>query len=140
MATSQRVVRAQTVPAGFLPHFQLFAMVSADRGEPAFGFERGAVGDHLGTLLGACRAAGAGRLRVGVSDYTDGALRPVVDAIGEVAASFDDVEVVADPDRSSSEAYYDGRCLELWADRDGRWIDVAEAGRVNVTARSAWPR
>lgn len=64
LATTQRCVRAQTVPpgAGYQAHFSLFCLATAGREQAEQGFTVAAMVEQIGVLVQGLQALGAGRL------------------------------------------------------------------------------
>ncbi|SEC35929.1 hypothetical protein SAMN04489727_3469 [Amycolatopsis tolypomycina] len=67
LATVQRVVRAQRVPAGLFAHFSLFGAVTAGRDSGNLAFERQHLGEHARLMAAACRALGASAVELAVT-------------------------------------------------------------------------
>lgn len=120
LATVQRVVRAQHVPAGLFTHFSLFGAVTAGRDSGDLAFERQHLAEHAGLMAGACRALGASAVELAVTVLDprfEGLLEPVPG-----------VPVRAFPDREGGRGYYEGLCFKVYASFGGELAEVGDGG------------
>ena len=145
LAARSRAVRLQPFDgAGFSPHFALFSLVSAGRAEPSFGFELGALAEHLRASLGLlARLGGAGYalrdVAVEVADTTENARRLAAverELFPVLSREHPNVRFAIDPKRTKAAAYYRGLCLSIDArDLEGGWLNLADGGSTDWTAR-----
>jgi len=136
LAAVQRVVRAQQVsgPRSFA-HFSLAGFVSAGRDVGSRAFESAALAEHLRIHCACALALGAARVRLAVSDFTDGLYRAVLDAARDAVAGIDQVELSFDPERESGRGYYDGLCFKSHARFGADEFEIGDGGSVDWTAR-----
>src|SRR4051812_19757475 len=120
-----RVLRLQPFPdePGFTQHFALFALVTAGRAQPSYGFEIEALREHVAVhraLLGAC----------GVTDHVVRLTDVPPHVLGAVPGA------IGDPDRTRARGYYAGALLEIAAtDREGREVGLSDGGLTDWTQR-----
>jgi hypothetical protein len=120
LATVQRVVRAQRVPAGLFAHFSLFGAVTAGRDTGNLGFERRHLAEHARLMVAGCRALGASEVSLGVT---------VLDPRFEGLLHEVDVPVHPFPDREGGRGgYYEGLCFKVYASFGGPLADVGDGG------------
>jgi len=127
LATVQRVVRAQPVPAGMFAHFSLFGAVTAGRDTGSLGFERKHVAEHARLLAAGCRALGATAVELAVT---------VLDP--RFAGLLDDVDVPTRlfPEREGGRGgYYEGLCFKVYASFGGELLEVGDGGFTPWTRR-----
>jgi hypothetical protein len=127
LATVQRVVRAQPVPAGLFAHFSLFGAVTAGRDTGDLGFERQHVAEHARLMAAGCRALGADRVELALT-----VLDPRFEGL------FDEIEVPvrAFPEREGGRGgYYEGLCFKVFASFGGELLDVGDGGFTPWTRR-----
>ncbi|MGW5717850.1 hypothetical protein ACWEVP_16915 [Amycolatopsis sp. NPDC003865] len=128
LASVQRVVRAQRVPAGMFAHFSLFGAVTAGRDSGDLAFERQHLAEHAGLLAAACRALGASAVELAVT-VLDPRFEGLLDAVP-------DVPVRPFPERESGRGgYYAGLCFKVYASFGGG--ELAEVGDGGFTS---WTR
>jgi hypothetical protein len=111
LAACQRVVRAQGLPPGGLPHFSLLGLVTAGRDDGGHRFERDAVTEHARSLAAGLTALGLGPAQLAVTP-----LSPAGEMIAAaVSAQLADtpVVVVLDRDRQAGRGYYRDLCFKL---------------------------
>ena len=135
LAASQRVVRAQRFEGeAAFAHFQIVGLVTAGRDPGDHRFEREAIAEHVRFLVASFAGAGAGEVRLGVTDLSGGASQRVVEAARSAAADAG-VDVVDEPDRERGRGYYRTCCFQLYA-RLGAGIEsIADGGFVDWTAQ-----
>jgi hypothetical protein len=141
LAASQRVLRAQHYQdPRLLPHFQLFALVSAGRDPGAGAFEVEALSQHVRFYVRALRRfLGNGvPLRVSVTDLESDPPRErwQQDRLQQLAAGLPDVEIRSDPARSTGRGYYLDVCFHVHAaSESGEWVELADGGAVDWTRK-----
>jgi hypothetical protein len=125
LATVQRVVRAQPVPAGLFAHFSLFGAVTAGRDEGNLAFERAALVEHARLMVAGCRALGATAVSLGVT-----VLDPRFEDL------LDDVPTHPFPEREGGRGgYYEGLCFKVYASFGGELFEVGDGGFTPWTRR-----
>jgi hypothetical protein len=127
LATVQRVVRAQPVPAGMYAHFSLFGAVTAGRDTGSLGFERQHVVEHARLLAAGCRALGATAVELAVT---------VLDP--RFAGLLDEVDVPTRPypeRKGGRGGYYEGLCFKVYASFGGELAEVGDGGFTPWTRR-----
>lgn len=128
LATVQRVVRAQPVPAGLFAHFSLFGAVTAGRDSGDLAFERQHLAEHAGMLAAACRALGASAVELAVT-VLDPRFEGLLDAVP-------DVPVRPFPDREGGRGgYYEGLCFKVYASFGDELAEVGDGGFTPWTRR-----
>jgi hypothetical protein len=141
LAASQRVLRAQRYhDPGLLPHFRLFALVSAGRDPGAGGFEVEAVSQHLSFYVRALRRflGNDVPLRVSLTDLASDPPRErwQPESLHAIAADLPGVEIRSEPTRSSGRGYYLDVCFHLHAASEtGEWVELVDGGAVDWTRR-----
>lgn len=127
LATVQRVVRAQPVPAGLFAHFSLFGAVTAGRDTGDLEFERQHVAEHARLMVAGCRALGATAVSLGVT---------VLDPRFAGVLSASEVPVHPFPDREGGRGgYYEGLCFKVYAAFGGDLAEVGDGGFTPWTQR-----
>ncbi|MEU0797126.1 hypothetical protein ABZ342_44290 [Amycolatopsis sp. NPDC005961] len=127
LATVQRVVRAQPVPAGLFAHFSLFGAVTAGRDTGDREFERAALAEHARLMVAGCRALGATAVSLGVT---------VLDPRFEGLLTAVEVPVHPFPDREGGRGgYYEGLCFKVYASFGGELLEVGDGGFTPWTRR-----
>jgi hypothetical protein len=127
LATVQRVVRAQPVPAGLFAHFSLFGAVTAGRDTGDLGFERQHVVEHARLMAAGCRALGATAVSLGVT-VLDPRFEGLLDPVGVPTHPF--------PDREGGRGgYYEGLCFKVYASFGGDLAEVGDGGFTPWTRR-----
>jgi hypothetical protein len=127
LATVQRVVRAQPVPAGLFAHFSLFGAVTAGRDTGDLEFERAAAAEHARLMAAGCRALGATAVSLGVT---------VLDPRFADVLSAANVPVHPFPAREGGRGgYYEGLCFKVYAAFDGDLAEVGDGGFTPWTQR-----
>lgn len=127
LATVQRVVRAQQVPAGLFAHFSLFGAVTAGRDSGDLAFERQHLAEHARLLAAACRALGASAVELAVT-----VLDPRFE---DLLGSVPDVPVRPFPDREGGRTYYEGLCFKVYASFGGELAEVGDGGFTSWTQK-----
>jgi len=136
LATIQPVIRAQPLDAAdAYPHFSLFALVTAGRDTGSHGFEAAALAEHLGIHVAGVRAVGVDRVRLLITDWTDGLRDPALSRVEDLFADARDVEVVRDPARESGRGYYKDVCFKIRVVRHDREFEVGDGGTIDWTAK-----
>ena len=131
LAALQRVVRTQRFEGNAaFAHFEIAGFVTAGRVERHDAFERDALAEHLGFLVGSFRAAGARQIRVGITDLTGDSMGEILDS---VLSTLGGVEVVNEPDRARGRGYYERCCFQVYADIDGVSEQIADGGLIDWT-------
>ncbi|VVJ17143.1 Uncharacterised protein [Amycolatopsis camponoti] len=127
LATVQRVVRAQPVPAGLFAHFSLFGAVTAGRDTGDREFERAALAEHARLMVAGCRALGATAVSLGVT---------VLDPRFEGLLTAAEVPVHPFPDREGGRGgYYEGLCFKVYASFGDELLEVGDGGFTPWTRR-----
>jgi hypothetical protein len=134
LAAIQRAVRGQRYEGAMsFAHFQIFALVTAGRDEGGLTFERESASEHVLFVCQGVVNAGADRVRMELTDFGEGRLAPVVDAVTEALSTRSDVEVLDRPDREEARGYYRGFCFKAFASFGDATIEVADGGHVDWT-------
>lgn len=120
LASVQRVVRAQRVPAGLFAHFSLFGAVTAGRDSGDLAFERQHLAEHARLLAAACRTLGASAVELAVT-VLDPRFEGLLDAVPGLP-------VRAFPDREGGRGYYEGLCFKVYASFGGELAEVGDGG------------
>lgn len=127
LATVQRVVRAQPVPAGMFAHFSLFGAVTAGRDPGSLDFERQHVVEHARLMAAGCRALGATAVELAVT---------VLDPRFEGLLADLNVPTRPYPEREGGRGgYYEGLCFKVYASFGGELADVGDGGFTPWTRR-----
>lgn len=138
LAAFQRVVRAQQVQPGYLPHFSLLGLVSAGRDDGGRRFERESVVEHVSALAAGLSSAGL----AGVDSVpVQVALTPLSPAGESIAAAVTavlsgaPVLVITDRDRLSGRGYYRDLCYKINMVNKGEWAEVGDGGFTDWAAK-----
>ena len=139
LAASHRLVRTQQYDdPRLLPHFQMFALVSAGRDEGAHRFEASSLPEHIGFYVELLlRGVGVpeSRIRVSITPLSE-AFHQIVGAIWlpDLAARFPGVRVELDSARTQGRGYYENACFKLHAQPPGgEEIELADGGFTDWT-------
>jgi hypothetical protein len=135
LAAFQRVVRAQQVQPGYLPHFGLLGLVTAGRDAGGRRFERESVAEHVRALAAGLSAAGLGTSRLALTPMSAAGAAIAAAITAELAGS--GVEVIIDRERQSGRGYYRDLCFKLNVMAGGQWAEVGDGGFTDWVARLA---
>jgi hypothetical protein len=133
LAAVQRVVRAQQVAPGNLPHFGLLGLATGGRDGGGRRFEREAVTEHVRALAAGLAAAGLAPVQL--------ALTPLSAAGEQVAAAVAAdltgplIEVITDAQRQSGRGYYSDLCFKVNVQSAAQWQEVGDGGFTDWAAR-----
>jgi hypothetical protein len=136
LAAFQRVVRAQQVQPGYLPHFGLLGLVSAGRDDSGRRSERESVDEHVSSLATGLAAAG-----LADSAPVQLALTPLSPAGQSIAAAVmgalnaAPVLAVLDQDRPSGRGHYSDLCYKLNVMSQGAWAEIGDGGFTSWAAK-----
>ena len=132
LATIQRVIRGQPFEVeDAYPHFSLFALATAGRDTGSHGFEAAALEEHLSIHIAGLRTVGVDRIRLLLTDWTDGLREPAFARLEELFADTNDVEVIRDPEREAARGYYRDVCFKIRVARGDREFEVGDGGTVD---------
>jgi len=135
LASIQRVVRAQVFEGSMtFAHFSLLGIVTAGRDTGSRSFEVTALAEHSATLARCLLAAGADRLDVRITDWTDGKLGEVVARLRPALAE-GQVNVVEHPERVRARGYYQHGAFEITATIGDLVFSAADGGLVDWTQK-----
>jgi hypothetical protein len=138
LATSQQQVRAQGLGPGQTAHFRLLALCSASRDEGSFGFESGALVEHVAYLAAlVARVRPGWHIDVAVTDLAGSPARLERQVLAPLAALLPAATIRLDPGRASGRGYYVDACFKLFAIPDGGQGEALEIGDGGCTT---WTR
>jgi hypothetical protein len=132
----QRVVRAQRFQSeGAMAHFHLLGLATAGRDVGDLRFERESATEHVRFAALALLRAGVSRVRVELTDFTEGDATAICDAVRHALADSSEVEVVDRPDRQEARGYYAPFCFKARAVIEDSTFEIADGGLVDWTQR-----
>ena len=138
LAAVQRVVRAQQVVPGYLPHFSLLGLATAGRDDGGHRFEREAVAEHVRAVTTGLAAAGFDAIQLALTPLTP-AGRTIASAVGELLAAAPlpalPLDVVIDDEREAGRGYYRELCFKVNVRDGAEWAEVGDGGFTDWTAR-----
>ena len=127
----QRVLRAQPFGTEGQQHFTVLGLVTAGRDRGHLAFEREALVEQLGALVGAIRSVSAAPITLRLTNLRDSYTEALLDTVRAAL----DVAVTADPDRSAGRGYYRDLCFKLHVGTDFGELEVGDGGFTDWTAQ-----
>jgi hypothetical protein len=132
LAAFQRVVRAQRPPPGYLPHFSLLGLVTADRDDGGRRFQRESIAMQVGAVAAALAEASRAAVQVALTPLSPAGESVASAVAGELAGPA--VRVVTDTGRQAGRGYYRELCFKINIMSNGAWAEVGDGGFTDWTA------
>lgn len=137
LAAFQRVVRAQQIAPGNLPHFGLLGLATAGRDPGGRQFEREAVAEHVTAVAAGLAAAGLAAAGLAPVQLALTPLSAAGESIAEALAA--DlagplIEVIADTQRQSGRGYYRELCYKISVQSGTQWRELGDGGFTDWAA------
>jgi hypothetical protein len=126
LAAVQRVVRAQQIAPGYLPHFGLLGMATAGRDPGGRQFEREAIAEHVSALATGLADAGLAPVQVALTPLSAAGESVGATVARDLAGPL--VEVIADPQRQSGRGYYRDLCFKINVQSAEQWQEIGDGG------------
>lgn len=139
-ATSHRLLRAQAYANPRMqPHFRALHLVSAGRDRGSSRFETESLCEHVVFFARAILAflGDATQLRISVTDLAGSASREgwLNPCIASLARAIPSAQCLLDPSRASGRGYYRTVCFKIHVRMSDQFLEVADGGDVDWTAR-----
>jgi hypothetical protein len=133
LAAVQRVVRAQQVAPGYLPHFGLLGLATAGRDSGGRRFEREAVAEHVRALAAGLAAAGLAPVQLALTPLSTAGEQVAAAVATDLAGPL--IEVITDAQRQSGRGYYSDLCFKVNVQSAAQWQEVGDGGFADWAAR-----
>jgi len=133
----QRVLRTQPFGTEGQQHFTVLGLVTAGRDRGNLDFERAALVEQLGALVGAIRSVTAASITLRLTSLRDAYTDALIDTVRMALATAAPVAltVVADPDRRAGRGYYRDLCFKIHVSSDSGEFEVGDGGFTDWTAQ-----
>jgi hypothetical protein len=139
LAASQRVLRTQPFPEPYRQHFELFALATAGRAAPAFGFETAAlaeqIGFHVALATAICGDEGRVSAEIADLDRPGGATRLEDRVCEPLRRRHPAARIAIDRARTRGAGYYAGAAFRICVGTGERDVEIADGGLVDWARR-----